>query len=95
VLANADRSARRRWRLANRLRLLIHPADAAPADHGAEVRDAVARLDPELAELVRLVHWDGFSLAEAAELMSITASTARGRYARAKDELRRALDPAE
>lgn len=29
---------------------------ALPADHGLEVRDAIARLDPELAELVRLVH---------------------------------------
>lgn len=64
---------------------------AASADAGADVRDAIARLEPDLAELVRLVHWDGFSLADAAELLGIPASTARGRYQRAKSELRAAL----
>jgi RNA polymerase sigma-70 factor (ECF subfamily) len=66
------------------------------ADEGAEVRDAISALHPDLAELVRLVHWDGFSLADAAAVVGIPASTARGRYQRAKDELRVALAaPAE
>jgi RNA polymerase sigma-70 factor (ECF subfamily) len=68
---------------------------ALPADHGLEVRDAIARLDPELAELVRLVHWDGFSLGEVATLEGIPASTVRSRYARAKRELAIALDVRE
>jgi RNA polymerase sigma-70 factor (ECF subfamily) len=93
TLANADRGERRRWRLANRLRMLLGPGDAPAADEGAEVRDAVARLEPDLAELVRLVHWDGFAIAEAAEVLEISASTARGRYARAKAELRSILAP--
>lgn len=67
------------------------PAAAPPADHGLEVRDAIARLDPELAELVRLVHWDGFSLGEVAALEGIPASTVRSRYAHAKRELAVAL----
>lgn len=91
VLANSERSERRRWRLAHRLRLMLAPADAAPADAGADVRDAVARLTPEQAELVRLVHWDGFSLVEAAELLGITASAARSRHLRAKEQLRAEL----
>lgn len=91
VLANADRSERRRWRLANRLRLLIEPHAHAAADAGAEVRDAVARLDPQLADLIRLVHWDGFSIAEAADILGIPASTARGQHQRAKAILRDAL----
>jgi len=96
VLANAERTERRRWRLANRLRMMLgSPAAASAAspasDEGAEVRDAIARLAPELAELIRLVHWDGLTLAEAAEVMEIPASTARGRYQRAKQELREAL----
>jgi RNA polymerase sigma-70 factor (ECF subfamily) len=37
------------------------------------------------------VHWDGFSVAEAAALLGIPASTARGRHQRAKDDLRAAL----
>ncbi|QNA92526.1 MULTISPECIES: RNA polymerase sigma factor [unclassified Microbacterium] len=92
TLLNHARGERRRWALADRLR--SHADDvlsSAPADAGADVRDAIARLDPDLAELVRLVHWDGFSLTDAAELLSVPASTARGRYQRAKAELRAAL----
>jgi RNA polymerase sigma-70 factor (ECF subfamily) len=95
VLANADRTERRRWRLANRLRLMLGAEDAPSADSGTEVRDAVARLTPDLAELVRLVHWDGFTIAEAAEVLQITASTARSRYQRARRDLREMLQPAQ
>lgn len=92
TLRNHARGERRRWALADRIRAQ-RPTDAAavPADEGADVRDALSRLDPDLAELVRLVHWERFSLAEAAELLGIPASTARGRYQRAKAELRTAL----
>ncbi|MFT4284660.1 MAG: sigma-70 family RNA polymerase sigma factor [Protaetiibacter sp.] len=91
VLANAERGERRRWRLANRLRVVMPPAQAPDAAEGAEVRDAIARLAPEQAELIRLVHWDGLSLAEAGEVLDVPASTARGRYQRAKAVLREAL----
>jgi DNA-directed RNA polymerase specialized sigma24 family protein len=37
--------------------------------------------------LVRLVHWEGFTLADAAQLINIPAATARGRYARARSLL--------
>lgn len=92
TLLNHARGERRRWTLADRIRG-HHAADAvAPAsDDGADVRDAIARLDPDLGELVRLVHWERLSLVDAAELLGIPASTARGRYRRAKEELRAAL----
>lgn len=61
------------------------------SDAGADVRDAVARLDPELAELIRLVHWDRLTLAEAAHVTGIPASTARSRYQKAKEDLRTQL----
>jgi DNA-directed RNA polymerase specialized sigma24 family protein len=51
----------------------------------------IGRLSPDLAELIRLVHWDGLSLVAAAEMLGISASTARGRYARAKRQLHAAL----
>ena len=95
VLRNHHRGWQRRWALADRLR--GHAAlsvTAPPADEHLEVRDAIARLDPDLAEIVRLVHWDGFSLVDAAEVVGIPASTARGRYQRAKEQLRVALDVA-
>jgi len=47
-----------------------------------------------MAELVRLVHWDGLTITDAAEVLGIPASTAQGRYQRAKELLRLALDPA-
>lgn len=56
VLANGQRSERRRWRLADRLRLVLRPKTEQAADEGLAVRDAVDRLPTDLAELVRLVH---------------------------------------
>ena len=92
TLLNHARGERRRWALADRIRGHHAPDAVAPAsDDGADVRDAIARLDPDLAELVRLVHWERLSLVDAAELLGIPASTARARYQRAKEELRVAL----
>lgn len=92
TLQNHARGERRRWALADRIRGRVREDFVGPpSDAGVEVRDALSRLDPDLAELVRLVHWDGFSLADAAELLGIPASTARGRYQKAKHELRAAL----
>jgi RNA polymerase sigma factor (sigma-70 family) len=90
TLANHTRSARRRHTLFQRARR-ERQQQAAPSDKGLEVRDAITRLNPNLAELIRLVHWDGLSLVEASEMLGISASTARGRYARAKRQLRAAL----
>lgn len=92
TLQNHARGERRRWALADRIRVQAGESiSAPPSDAGAEVRDAVDRLDPDLAEIVRLVHWDGFPLADAAELLGVPASTVRGRYQRAKSDLRAAL----
>lgn len=92
TLANHARGQRRRWALADRLRLQVREAPSSPAaDDGIEVRDAIARLDPDLAEIVRLVHWEKLSLAQVGELLGIPSSTARGRYARARELLRAAL----
>ncbi|WP_240642421.1 RNA polymerase sigma factor [Microbacterium sulfonylureivorans] len=95
VLANAQRSGRRRVRLANRLRDMLATGTTVgpPADTGLEVRDAVNRLADHHAEIIRLVHWDGFSLVDAAKLCGIPESTARSRYQAAKRQLREALSP--
>lgn len=91
VLLNDARSRRRQHRLADRLRSVLTSNAAAPADHGVDVRDAIARLDPALAEIIRLVHWEGFNLAEAADVVGRPASTVRNEYARAKGQLRTTL----
>lgn len=92
VLANHSRSLRRKRALAVRVGSALsreeHSSDHAEA--GA-VRDAVRRLPRTGRELVILVHWDGFSILEAAEILGINPSTARTRYATARAQLRTAL----
>jgi RNA polymerase sigma-70 factor (ECF subfamily) len=92
TLLNHARGQRRRWALADRIRGHSAPeAVASAADEGADVRDAIARLDLDLAELVQLIHWERMTIAQAAGLLGISDSTARSRYARAKEQLRAAL----
>ena len=94
VLANAERGQRRRHRLASKLKMMLRPDETShAADDGVEVRDAIQQLDPELRELVRLVHWEGFSITDAGQILELPSSTARGHYQRAKQQLREALDP--
>lgn len=94
VLKNSERGQRRRHRLSNKLKMLLRPDETSQAaDDGADVRDAVQQLDPELSELVRLVHWEGFSITDAGQILGLSSSTARGSYQRAKQQLREALDP--
>lgn len=89
VILNDARSRRRHDRLAERLRMTIASSSIVPAaDDGLAVRDAIARLEPALAELVRLVHWEGFKLTEVAEIVGRPASTVRNEYTRAKVRLR-------
>jgi RNA polymerase sigma factor (sigma-70 family) len=92
TLLNHARGERRRWALADRIRNDSMTHVVAPAaDHGVEIRDAIARLDADHRELIRLVHWERMTITQAAELLGISDSTARSRYARAKEQLRAAL----
>nr|WP_104197168.1 sigma-70 family RNA polymerase sigma factor [Cryobacterium sp. M15] len=92
TLSNHARGERRRLALTEKIRTHVMSAGTAPAaDEGSDVRDALSQLNPDLREIVQLVHWEGFTLAQAAQIVGIPAPTARGRYARAKDELRVAL----
>jgi RNA polymerase sigma-70 factor (ECF subfamily) len=92
VLANYRRSRGRKLALADRLRDYLGSEDATP-DHAEAhaVRDAVLRLHAAQRELVMLVHWDGFTLLEAAQLLDVNPSTARSRYVTARAILREAL----
>ena len=94
VLANHRRSRRRRGALTDRLREHLSTAPVIDGPDEAEqhaVRDAVRRLPDAHRELVMLIHWDGFAVAEAAELLGLNPSTARSRYAAARETLRDAL----
>lgn len=96
VLANHARTLRRGSNLAQRLRLEIAAAQPSLTEHSPDdaverARDAVAALPEQLRELVTLVHWDGFSVAEASRMTGAAASTGRSRYAKARALLREQL----
>lgn len=90
ILSNHRRTASRRLELTERLR--HHVAATMPDPENAyAVRDAVLRLHQAQRELVMLIHWDGFTIVEAAEILGLNPSTARSRYAAARELLREAL----
>lgn len=100
VLREHYRHTAKRLALADELREHLHgsalPENAADTTAEARmravtVRRAVASLDRRSRELITLVHWDGFTIAEAARLLSMNGSTARTRYGRALQRLERHL----
>lgn len=93
VLANHRRGVRRKAALDDRLRREFDQTVAAEplSDVAIEVRLAVDSLQPKQAELIRLVHWDGFSVREAATLLRIPVSTAHDRHEAARRALRSRL----
>jgi RNA polymerase sigma-70 factor (ECF subfamily) len=86
VHRNYERGARRRDQLAESLRNNISSAvlpDIASGDQ-LDIRAAVRALPEDQRELVMLIHWEGFTLPEAAGITGSRESTARGRYQRAR-----------
>ncbi|AZC13554.1 RNA polymerase sigma factor [Microbacterium sp. ABRD28] len=95
VLLNNTRSLARRSAATQRLRERITAAPPPPASTDAvEVRDAIKALPTELADVIRLTYWDGFTSHEIADFLGIPASTVRTRISTARELLRTALDPA-
>lgn len=103
VLAGGYRTARRRQALTDRLRheLATEQATAAldgtpttgPTDPRLE-RSSVAldQLNTSEVEIVNLVHFDDFTLGEAAHHLHLRLSTTRSRYHRARNRLKRLLE---
>jgi RNA polymerase sigma factor (sigma-70 family) len=90
-LANQRRGQLRRSRLADRLRaeLPVAVAAADPEDHRvAAVRAALARLDEEDREILRLSSWEELTPAEIATVMGLPGVTVRSRLHRARKRLR-------
>lgn len=88
VLANHHRGAGRRVALADVLRATIRLSYVDVPDQHSDVREAILSLPRNQRELIQLVHWEGFSIREAAQVLSTSESTARGRYERARKRLR-------
>lgn len=100
MLREHRRGVARQVALADDLRAHLRHAPHAQdgADTQAErnlaatdVRHALSRLDERSRELVMLVHWDGFSIADSARILDLNESSARTRYGRALKRLERQL----
>lgn len=95
VVANLDRTERRRTRLGRRLaetlrtELATHPA---PAGEAAAVLRAMAELSDEDRELLLLVSWEELAPGEAAKVLGISSLAARSRLHRARRRLRALLE---
>ena len=90
VLGTHHRSTRRRTALADRLREHL-ATTTAPDPRVDAVRHALEDLPRRDLDLIGLIHWEGFTLAEAATVLGIKAGTARMRYSRIRDRLRHDL----
>jgi RNA polymerase sigma-70 factor, ECF subfamily len=94
VLSTHRRSAARRTALGERLRgeLSMRPNETVQADPVFErVRALVSDLGAVDREIIELVYWEGFSLAEVASILRKRPGTVRSRHARARAALRAAL----
>jgi RNA polymerase sigma-70 factor (ECF subfamily) len=89
VLGNYRRGSIRRNALSDLLRDEIRTTAGSALTEG---RDLLSVLPASDRELVQLIIWDGFGVAEAGAILGIKPSAARMRYARAKDRIRRSLD---
>ena len=90
VLANQRRSVARRARLGDRLRERVRGANPFAASESATLEtalDALDRLAEPDRELLRLVAWEGLTLADVAIALGITANAAAIRVHRARRRL--------
>ncbi|HEU4810852.1 MAG TPA: sigma-70 family RNA polymerase sigma factor [Nocardioides sp.] len=92
-LANAERGARRQQRVAAKVASVDPPRASTPGpgekDH--PLADALERLRPDDAELLRLWAWEQLTPAEIATVLDITANAASIRLHRAREKLRAEL----
>jgi RNA polymerase sigma factor (sigma-70 family) len=95
VIGNHWRSAARRRRLEDRLRVIEGGAASASddavvaADQGRLVRDAAARLNEKDADVLRLAAWEQLSTADIAAVLGIAPNAVKQRLHRAKQHLGR------
>jgi RNA polymerase sigma-70 factor, ECF subfamily len=98
ILRNAHINELRRARTTatpdETLEALSPPAPAAQ-EHGLAVRDlerALARLTPEMREVLLLIGLEGMSYDEAADVLGAKVGTVKSRLCRGREALRRLMD---
>lgn len=91
VLSGHRRGNRRRTALGDRLRIQLMATPTTfvnGMDDHSDVRELIEALPAVDREIIRLVHWEGFTLAEVADIMSMRPGTVRSRHSRAMSALR-------
>jgi RNA polymerase sigma factor (sigma-70 family) len=88
VVANAERSARRRHRLAQAVEAAVPPGDDGPDERAEQVRLALGQLRERDREALTLVVRDGLSHAEAAQVLGCSTGALSTRLTRARAQLR-------
>jgi len=91
TLATHRRGHGRRLALTDRLRDELSAGEPYPDPRVDEVKSAVRSLPPREREIIGLVHWEGFSVTQAATIIGIRPGAAQMRYQRARARLRATL----
>lgn len=91
VLLTHQRGKRRRNELADRLRAASREQVLTARTVDLKLRDALASLSERDREIVLLVAWEGFSVADAGRVIGLSPDAARARYSRARARLRETL----
>lgn len=95
VLLHHHRRTSRQHAVADRLRSMLsvsaHEGFVDPTEY-ADLHDALGSLDLLDRDIIGLVHWEGFTLAQTARVMRMKEGTVRSRYHRARARLRERLD---
>lgn len=95
VLRTATRRSVRHYTIAEALRqelMLTGRSEPSSAGEASGLQAALLELSNSDRELVLLIAWEGFSLADAAALLGIRADAARARYSRARRRLSSQLE---
>lgn len=92
VLANQRRGGLRQSRLSDALRSELQTFAPPSTEVAASVNAALAMLSERDREVLLLVAWDGFGVAEAGAVIGIKPAAARARYSRARARMRALLD---
>lgn len=90
-LANAERARRRQDRLVARITAVDPPRDHVPHHAAPDLSAALARLNPQDAELLRLWAWEDLGPADIAQVLGTTANAVSIRLHRARKKLKELL----
>lgn len=91
VLLRARRGRVRHSELGERLRHELTAVSVSPPEAHPELRRALSALPERDRELLLLVAWEGFGVAEAGQVLGYRAAAARKRYSRVRAALRAEL----